>query len=50
MHSGIRSLARVHNVQGAEEFFAQRANIQLAIGGPYEIQFDPNNNAPERKG
>ncbi len=28
--------------QGAEEFFAQKANIGLAIGGPYEIQFDPN--------
>ena len=27
--------------QGAEEFFAQQANIRLAIGGPYEIQFDP---------
>jgi uncharacterized protein YndB with AHSA1/START domain len=27
--------------QGAEEFFAQKANIQLALGGPYEIQFDP---------
>ena len=29
--------------KGAEEFFAQKANIQLAIGGPYEIQFDPTN-------
>lgn len=26
---------------GAEEFFAEKANIHLAIGGPYEIQFDP---------
>lgn len=32
---------------GAEEFFAQKANISLAIGGPYEIQFDP---ADERSG
>jgi uncharacterized protein YndB with AHSA1/START domain len=29
--------------EGAEEFFAQKANIRLAIGGPYEIQFDPKN-------
>lgn len=28
--------------RGAEEFFAQKANIGLSIGGPYEIQFDPN--------
>lgn len=33
--------------EGAEEFFAQKANIQLAIGGPYEIQFDPKD---ERSG
>lgn len=33
--------------QGAEEFFAQKANIGLALGGPYEIQFDPND---ERSG
>jgi uncharacterized protein YndB with AHSA1/START domain len=33
--------------EGAEEFFAQKANIKLAIGGPYEIQFDP---ADERSG
>jgi uncharacterized protein YndB with AHSA1/START domain len=32
---------------GAEEFFAEKANIQLAIGGPYEIQFDPRD---ERSG
>lgn len=32
---------------GAEEFFAQKANIQLRIGGAYEIQFDP---ADERSG
>lgn len=33
--------------EGAEEFFAQKAHIELAIGGPYEIQFDPND---ERSG
>ena len=33
--------------RGAEEFFAQKANIGLALGGPYEIQFDP---ADERSG
>lgn len=32
---------------GAEEFFAQKANIELKIGGPYEIQFDPKD---ERSG
>jgi uncharacterized protein YndB with AHSA1/START domain len=36
--------------EGAEEFFAQKANIRLAIGGPYEIQFDPNNEQSGTKG
>lgn len=36
--------------EGAEEFFAERANIQLAIGGPYEIQFDPNDERSGTKG
>ena len=36
--------------QGAEEFFAQKANIQLAIGGPYEIQFDPKDETSGTKG
>ena len=36
--------------KGAEEFFAQKANIQLAIGGPYEIQFDPNDERSGTKG
>ena len=36
--------------QGAEEFFAEKANIQLAIGGPYEIQFDPKNEQSGTKG
>lgn len=35
---------------GAEEFFAQKANIQLAIGGPYEIQFDPRDETSGTKG
>jgi len=35
---------------GAEEFFAQKANIHLAIGGPYEIQFDPNDERSGTKG
>lgn len=36
--------------QGDEEFFAQQANIQLAIGGPYEIQFDPKDETSGTKG
>lgn len=36
--------------EGAEEFFAQKANIQLAIGGPYEIQFDPRDERSGTKG
>jgi uncharacterized protein YndB with AHSA1/START domain len=36
--------------QGAEEFFAEKANIQLAIGGPYEIQFDPKDERSGTKG
>jgi hypothetical protein len=36
--------------QGAEEFFAQKANIELAIGGPYEIQFDPKDETSGTKG
>jgi uncharacterized protein YndB with AHSA1/START domain len=35
---------------GAEEFFAQKANIHLAVGGPYEIQFDPNDERSGTKG
>jgi len=35
---------------GAEEFFAQKANIGLAIGGPYEIQFDPRDERSGTKG
>jgi uncharacterized protein YndB with AHSA1/START domain len=35
---------------GAEEFFAQKANISLAIGGPYEIQFDPADDRSGTKG
>ena len=36
--------------EGAEEFFAQKANIRLALGGPYEIQFDPNDDRSGTKG
>ncbi|MBV9267200.1 MAG: SRPBCC domain-containing protein [Acidobacteriaceae bacterium] len=36
--------------QGAEEFFAQKANIRLAIGGAYEIQFDPKDERSGTKG
>ena len=36
--------------EGAEEFFAQKANIGLAIGGPYEIQFDPKDERSGTKG
>ncbi len=36
--------------QGAEEFFAEKANIRVAIGGPYEIQFDPKDERSGTKG
>jgi uncharacterized protein YndB with AHSA1/START domain len=36
--------------EGAEEFFAEKANIGLAIGGPYEIQFDPKDERSGTKG
>ena len=36
--------------QGAEEFLAQQANIKLAIGGPYEIQFDSKDETSGTKG
>ncbi len=36
--------------EGAEEFFAQKANITLAAGGPYEIQFDPKDERSGTKG
>jgi uncharacterized protein YndB with AHSA1/START domain len=36
--------------EGAEEFFAEKANIKLAIGGPYEIQFDPRDDRSGTKG
>jgi uncharacterized protein YndB with AHSA1/START domain len=36
--------------QGAEEFFAEKANIGLTIGGPYEIQFDPKDERSGTKG
>jgi uncharacterized protein YndB with AHSA1/START domain len=36
--------------EGAEEFFAEKANIRLAIGGPYEIQFNPKDELSGTKG
>jgi uncharacterized protein YndB with AHSA1/START domain len=36
--------------EGAMEFFAEKANIQLALGGPYEIQFDPKDERSGTKG
>jgi uncharacterized protein YndB with AHSA1/START domain len=36
--------------KGAEEFFAPKANIQLSIGGPYEIYFDPQDDRKGTKG
>jgi uncharacterized protein YndB with AHSA1/START domain len=36
--------------EGAEEFFAQKANIHLGLGGPYEIQFDPKAERSGTKG
>lgn len=36
--------------EGAEEFFAEKANIRLAVGGPYEIQFDPKDERSGTKG
>src|ERR1700726_4990716 len=36
--------------EGAKEFFAEKANIRLAIGGPYEIQFDPQDERSGTKG
>jgi uncharacterized protein YndB with AHSA1/START domain len=36
--------------EGAEEFFAEKANIGLAIGGPYEIQFDRKDERSGTKG
>ena len=36
--------------EGAAEFFAPKANIQLALGGPYEIYFDPKDDRKGTKG
>jgi uncharacterized protein YndB with AHSA1/START domain len=35
---------------GAQEFFAPKTNIRLAIGGPYEIYFDPKDESKGTKG
>jgi len=51
IHAPVSEVWRVFTTsQGAEEFFAQKANIQLAIGGPYEIQFDPKDERSGTKG
>jgi uncharacterized protein YndB with AHSA1/START domain len=51
IHAPVPEVWRVFTTsQGAEEFFAQKANIGLAIGGPYEIQFDPNDERSGTKG
>ena len=48
IHAPVSEVWRVFTTSaGAEEFFAEKANIGLSIGGPYEIQFDPND---ERSG
>ena len=47
----VREVWRVFTTsEGAEEFFAQKANIELVIGGPYEIQFDPDDEQSGTKG
>jgi uncharacterized protein YndB with AHSA1/START domain len=47
----VREVWRVWTTSdGAEEFFAQKANIDLRIGGPYEIQFNPNDERSGTKG
>jgi len=51
IHAPVSEVWRVFTTsQGAEEFFAQKANIGLAIGGPYEIQFDPKDERSGTKG
>lgn len=51
VHAPVSEVWRVFTTsRGAEEFFAQKANIHLAIGGPYEIQFDPNDDRSGTKG
>jgi uncharacterized protein YndB with AHSA1/START domain len=36
--------------EGAQSFFAQKANIELEVGGPYEIFFDPKDERQGTKG
>ena len=51
IHAPVQEVWRAFTTsQGAEEFFAQKANIGLRIGGPYEIQFDPNDERSGTKG
>ena len=51
VHAPVSEVWRVWTTsQGAQEFFAPKANIKLAIGGPYEIQFDPRDERSGTKG
>jgi len=51
IHAPVREVWRVWTTsEGAEEFFAEKANIGLRIGGPYEIQFDPKDERSGTKG
>lgn len=51
VHAPVSEVWRVWSTSaGAEEFFAEKANIQLSIGGPYEIQFDPKDERSGTKG
>ena len=55
VHSMVK--ASIHEVwqafttsAGAQSFFAPKARIDLALGGPYEIYFNPANEAQSTKG
>ena len=51
INSSLSGVWRVFTTsKGAEEFFAQKAHIELSIGGPYEIQFDPKDERSGTKG
>lgn len=51
IHAPVADVWRVWTTSaGAEEFFAEKANIRLEIGGPYEIQFDPKDERSGTKG
>lgn len=48
--SGLRSVARLDHIAGCRGVLCGEANIRLAIGGPYEIQFDPKDERSGTKG